>query len=96
MLIITADVALFMARSFRSISRQIRSSRVAAPVAAASYNSARALGRNTFSGGHFAVALRMNAAIVPRRLRKIDVIVFRSLLDVGEGQGTIGTGNAMT
>ncbi|HEY5067591.1 MAG TPA: hypothetical protein VIJ04_22540 [Xanthobacteraceae bacterium] len=35
----------------------------------------------------------MNAEIVPRRARKIDVIKFRGPLDVGEGQSAIGIGN---
>ena len=50
--------------------------------------------RSAFGGSLFPPTLRMNAEIAPRRLRKLDVIVFRSLLDVGEGQSTIGIGNA--
>src|SRR5277367_5102142 len=36
-----------------------------------------------FAGGLLAVLLRMGAEVVPRRLRKIDVIMFCGLLDVG-------------
>lgn len=33
--------------------------------------------------------LRMDAELVPRRLRKLDVIVFCGFLDIGESQRTI-------
>jgi hypothetical protein len=49
---------------------------------------------NGFSGSLFPVALRMNAKLVPIRLRKIDIIVLRGLLDVSEGQSTICSGDA--
>jgi hypothetical protein len=55
--------------------------------------SALALGSNGFGGSLFAVALKMNAEIMPGSLRKVDVVVFRRLLDIGEGQLTIRVGN---
>jgi hypothetical protein len=49
---------------------------------------------NSFSGSLFPVALRVNAELVPIRLRKIDIVVLCSLLDVREGQSSIGIGDA--
>ena len=40
------------------------------------------------------MALRMDAELLPGRLRKLDVIVFRSLLNVLEGQSPIFVGDA--
>ena len=54
---------------------------------------ALAPGLNALGGSLFPVELRMGAELVPRRLRKVDIIVFCCLLDVREGQSTIGIGD---
>jgi hypothetical protein len=49
-----------------------------------------AAGLDPFSGCFFTIALRMNAELTPIRLRKVDVIVLRGLLDVCKGELAIG------
>ncbi len=54
------------------------------------------LGLNAFGGRLSPMLLRMNAKIMPRSLRKIDVVILGSLLDVREGQSTVAIGDADT
>ena len=69
--------------------------RVAAPLAAAFLSwPARPFGRDGLGGGLFPMGLRVGAEIAPRRLGKVDVVVFRRLFDIGEGQGPVGVGDA--
>src|SRR5208282_2724072 len=46
-----------------------------------------------FGGSLSSVLLRMNAQVVPRRFREVDVVVVCRFLDVRERQSTVGIGD---
>src|SRR5271155_398863 len=48
---------------------------------------------SSFGGSLFSILLRMNAQVVPRRFREVDVVVLCSFLDVCERQRTVGIGD---
>jgi hypothetical protein len=49
--------------------------------------------RSAFGGSLSSILLGMNAQVMPRRFREIDVVVVCSFLDIRERQRTVGIGN---